>query len=182
MSFSIQPTLQNEKVILYPLLKEDFEDLYAVCSDPDIWAEHPNKNRWKREAFQNFFEGAMQSGGAFKIVDKKTNEIIGSTRFYGHDAEDDSVLIGYTFFATSRWSKGFNVSVKSLMLDYIFQYVNKVIFHIGAGNVRSQNSIVKIGAVKVDELVVTYYGEAPKLNFVYEVMRKEWNDRNGNNS
>jgi RimJ/RimL family protein N-acetyltransferase len=53
------------------------------------------------------------------------------------------------------------------MLDYAFQYVNKVYFHIGAFNIRSQKAIEKIGAIKVDEFEVEYYGEDSKLNFVY---------------
>ena len=57
------------------------------------------------------------------------------------------------------------------MLDYAFQYVDKVYFHIGAFNIRSQKSIEKIGAVKVDEFEVTYYGEESKLNYVYEITR-----------
>jgi hypothetical protein len=44
-----------------------------------------------------------------------------------------------------------------------------VYFHIGACNIRSQKAIAKIGAVKVDEFEVEYYGEEPKLNFVYVI-------------
>lgn len=174
MNFSVQPTLENDKVILYPLLKTDFENLFAVGSDPAIWAEHPNKNRYQRAVFQNFFDGAISSGGAFKIVDKATGEIIGSTRFYDYDAEESSILIGYTFFATSHWSKGYNHAAKKLMLDYIFEYVSKVILHIGANNKRSLRSIENLGGKKIAEEMVTYYGESPKLNCVYEITKEMW--------
>ena len=70
MNFSIQPILENEQLILFPLQESDFEDLYQVASDPKIWEQHPNKDRWKKEVFRNFFDGAMQSKGAFRIVDK----------------------------------------------------------------------------------------------------------------
>ena len=146
MDFSLQPILQNEKVILYPLQEKDFEPLYQVASDPRIWEQHPNKDRWKREVFQTFFEGALQSGGAFIIVDKATDTYIGSTRFYSHDPKEDSILIGYTFYAVDYWGKGYNPAVKTLMLDYIFQYVSSVIFHIGAENYRSQVAIPAWGA------------------------------------
>jgi len=81
MKIDIQPILENEKVILYPLQENDFESLYITASDPAIWEQHPNKDRWKKDVFRTFFEGAMQSHGAFKIIDKKTGEIIGSTRY-----------------------------------------------------------------------------------------------------
>lgn len=174
MNFNVQPVLENEKVILYPLQEEDFELLYATASDPKIWEQHPNKDRWKKEVFTTFFDGALQSKGAFKIVDKSTGNIIGSTRFYDYNGEDNSIFIGYTFYAVSCWGKGVNRSVKTMMLDYIFQFVSKVCFYIGANNVRSQIAISRIGAEKIAEQVVTYFGEAPRLNFVYEITKEKW--------
>lgn len=174
MNFNVQPVLENEKVILYPLQEEDFELLYATASDPKIWEQHPNKDRWKKEVFTTFFDGALQSKGAFKIVDKSTGNIIGSTRFYDYNGEDNSIFIGYTFYAVSCWGKGVNRSVKTMMLDYIFQFVSKVCFYIGANNVRSQIAISRIGAEKIAEQVVTYFGEVPRLNFVYEITKEKW--------
>jgi len=174
MSVNLQPVLEDENIILYPLRAEDFTALYAAAADPEIWAQHPNKDRWKKEVFSTFFEGAMQSGGAFRVVDKATGQTMGSTRFYDYNAEDSSIFIGYTFYATAYWGKGINPAVKALMLDYIFQFVNKVYFHIGSQNIRSQIALGRLGAVKVDEQEVTYFGEAPKLNFVYEITKAAW--------
>lgn len=181
MDFSIQPTLENEKVILYPLQEKDFEDLYAVASDPKIWEQHPNKDRWKKDVFRTFFDGAMQSKGAFKIVDKATESTIGSTRIYDYNEQENSIFIGYTFYAVVYWGKGFNQSVKATMFDYIFQYVSKVNFHIGADNLRSQIAVSRLGAEKIGEQEVTYFGEAPKLNFVYEVSKEKWKQHSSHN-
>jgi N-acetyltransferase len=174
MTFDIQPTLETDKVILYPLHEEDFEALYAVASDPKVWEQHPNKDRWKKEVFHTYFEGAMQSKGAFKIIDKSTGKIAGSTRIYNYNEQDDSVLIGYTFYGREYWGKGINLSVKTLMLDYLFQFVSRVYFHIGAGNIRSQIAIGRLGASKVGEQKVAYFGEPPKLNFIYRIEKEEW--------
>ena len=57
------------------------------------------------------------------------------------------------------------------MLDYIFQYVDTVYFHVGAENIRSQKAMEKIGAVKIDEIQIAYYGEVEKTNFVYQIQR-----------
>jgi RimJ/RimL family protein N-acetyltransferase len=174
MVINVQPILENESVLLYPLQEKDFDDLYATASNPKIWEQHPNKDRWQKEVFRTFFEGAMQSEGAFKIVDKETGNVIGSTRFYDHNKQENSIFIGYTFYATSCWGTGINPIVKSLMLDYIFQFVSKVYFHIGADNLRSQIAIMRIGAEKISEQEVTYFGEAAKLNFVYEITKEKW--------
>ena len=171
MQINIQSILENDDVVLYPLQEQDFQQLYSVASNPEIWEQHPNKDRWKEDVFQTFFDGAMQSKGAFKIVDKSSQKVLGSTRFYDYSEQTDSIFIGYTFYDTAWWGKGVNQAVKNLMLNYIFQFVSKVNFHVGSENIRSQIAVQRLGAVKVAEQQVTYFGEQPKLNFVYEIDR-----------
>lgn len=169
MSISIQPTLKNERITLIPLSNDDFETLFQVASDPEIWMQHPDRDRWKREVFQGFFDGAIKSKGAFKIIDNSTGEIVGSSRFYDYNQDDHSIFIGYTFYATKYWGTGINPVVKKLMMDYIFQYVDKVYFHVGATNVRSQMALGKIGAKKVAEQDFAKVGEEPNLKFVFQI-------------
>ena len=174
MKFSIQSRLKTQNVKLVPLQTDDFEQLFAVASDPLVWEQHPNKDRYKREVFENFFQGAMESGGAFKIVEQNIGEVAGSTRFYDYNAEDNSIFIGYTFYGTKFWGSKLNPQVKKLMLDYIFQYVDKVNFHVGKDNIRSQKAMEKLGARKVDEVNVAYFGEPEKLNVVFEIRKEDY--------
>jgi RimJ/RimL family protein N-acetyltransferase len=169
--FQPPPILENEFVKLVPLKEGDLELLYQVASDPLIWEQHPNRNRWQKEVFANFFEGAVKSGGAYMIYDAKTNEAIGSSRFYDHIPEKSEVSIGYTFFARSHWGGKYNPSAKQLMMDHAFNFVDHVIFHIGANNVRSQKAIERLGAVKIAEQEMAYYGEDTKLNFIYSIQK-----------
>ncbi|MBO9595803.1 MAG: GNAT family N-acetyltransferase [Niabella sp.] len=169
--FSIQPVLEHPHVKLIPLKAEDFERLYAVASDPAIWQMHPNKDRYQRKVFETFFEGALQSGGAFLCQAMPAGAVAGSTRFYNYDPTEHSIFIGYTFYATRFWGTGLNTEVKQLMLEYIFRFVRTVYFHIGAENYRSQKAIEKLGAVKLREEWVAYYGEPDRLNFVYSIHR-----------
>ncbi len=171
---NIQPTLENDNVKLIPLSQNDFEELFAVASDPLVWEQHPNKDRYKREVFENFFKGAMESKGAFKIIDKESNEIAGSTRFYDYNADDNSIFIGYTFYGTKFWGSKLNPQVKKLMLDYIFQFVDKVNFHVGKDNIRSQKAMEKLGAKKVDEVNVAYAYEPERLNIVFEIYKSSF--------
>ena len=169
--FNLTPTLQNQFVKLVPLKEEDFETLYKVASDPFIWEQHPNKNRWKKEVFQVFFQGALESKGAFVIYDAQTNQAIGSSRFYDFDKEKSQVSIGYTFFARSHWGGKYNPAAKQLMMAHAFQFVDEVIFHIGAQNIRSQKAIEKLGALKIAEEEIAYFGEDSKLNFIYRIRK-----------
>ena len=166
---NVQATLENENVKLVPLNPNDLEELFSVASDPKIWEQHPNKDRYQREVFEKFFPGAIESKGAFKIMDKSSNEVAGSTRFYDYNPKENSIFIGYTFYATKFWGSKLNPQVKKLMLDYIFQFVDKVNFHVGKDNIRSQKAMEKLGAKKVDEVNVAYFGEPEKLNVVFEI-------------
>jgi RimJ/RimL family protein N-acetyltransferase len=164
-----QPILQDDSVILTPLQQDEFEELLAVASDPLIWAQHPNPDRWKREIFRTYFDGALASGGAFMIRDKAHRNAIGSTRFYDHDAEASEIKIGYTFFSRNQWGNGTNQRVKKLMLDHAFQYVRQVIFHVGAQNMRSRIAMQRLGAELIGEEEVAYFGEQPKRNVVFRI-------------
>lgn len=174
MKFSIQPVLENEKYQLIPLQQGDFESLYKVASDPEVWSQHPNKDRYRREIFRTFFEGGMESGGAFKIIEKSTGEILGSTRYYDYDKQNNSIFIGYTFYGRKSWGKGINPQIKKLMLDYIFQFVEVVHFHIGKENYRSQIALERLGGQKIAEQDVAYFGEPTRTNFVYEIKKENW--------
>ena len=170
MKFDLQPTtLANNSVVLSPLKANDFEPLFAVASDELIWEQHPNKLRYQKEVFKNFFDGAIISEGAFLIQDANTHDIIGSTRFYDFDESENSVLIGYTFMGRKFWGSGINAMVKKLLLQYAFQFVDMVYFHVGATNIRSQKAMEKLGAIKIAEQEVTYFGEDSKLNYIYKI-------------
>lgn len=172
MPLDIQPThLQNDLVQLVPLVPSHFEELYAVAADPLIWEQHPNPDRYQRPVFSNYFTGAFESKGAFLIRNATSGEAIGSSRFYDHEPEHRRIKIGYTFFARSCWGKPFNQQVKRLMLEHAFTFVDAVIFHVGASNIRSQKAMEKLGAVKIGEEEVEYFGEPSRWNFVYRIER-----------
>ncbi|MBI3411906.1 MAG: GNAT family N-acetyltransferase [Planctomycetes bacterium] len=149
MSFDLQPTLKCELLELRPLRTEDFRDLYAVASDPLIWEQHPNKDRYKEVVFRVFFREAMESGGALIAIDSKDGQVIGSSRFHGYDKDKSEIEIGWTFLARSHWGGVFNGEMKQLMLQHAFRFVDGVIFLVGPQNVRSQRAVEKIGGVRV---------------------------------
>ena len=167
---NLQPTdLKNNLVWLEPLEQRHFDELYLVASDPLIWEQHPNPDRYKLDAFTNYFKGAIESGGAFIIRDTLSGKALGSSRYCAYDADNKEIQIGYTFFARSCWGKSINKEVKTLMLNHAFNYVDKVVFYVGANNIRSQKAMDRIGGIKIREEVVAYFGEPDRLNFRYEI-------------
>ncbi|MCC6815886.1 MAG: GNAT family N-acetyltransferase [Saprospiraceae bacterium] len=171
-----QIPLQNKFIVASPLKDDHFEGLYKVAADPLIWIQHPNQDRYKREVFEIFFKHALKSKGAYLIQDALSKEIIGSSRFYDFNYHLNSTFIGYTFFKRTHWGSKFNYSCKILMLDHAFKTLNKVIFHIGKFNIRSQRSIERLGAKWVKEIEIPYAGEPLRLNYEYEIEKKLWPD------
>jgi RimJ/RimL family protein N-acetyltransferase len=147
MPFDLQPVLKGELLELRPLGAEDFEELYAAARDPLIWEQHPASDRYKEDVFREFFQGAMESGGAFLVVDSETGRCIGSTRFHAYDEEKSEVEIGWTFLARSHWGGAYNGEMKRLMLGHAFRFVESVVFLVGPENFRSRRAVEKIGGV-----------------------------------
>jgi RimJ/RimL family protein N-acetyltransferase len=142
----LQTFLSNELIALKPLRLCDLEDLYKVASDPLIWEQHPNSDRYKREVFEKYFQSAIESKGAYTIHDRKSNTLIGCTRYYEYDRLNRTIAIGFTFIDRAHWGNGYNATIKKLMCDYAFKFVNNIYFHVGSNNVRSRKAVEKLGA------------------------------------
>jgi RimJ/RimL family protein N-acetyltransferase len=165
MPFDLQPSLRGELLSLRALLPEDLEPLYAVASDPLIWEQHPNNDRYKEDVFKEFFRVALDSGGALIAIDSKNGAVIGSSRFHGYDPEKSEIEIGWTFLARSHWGGVYNREMKHLMLEHAFKFVNTVVFLVGPQNYRSQKALEKIGALRAG----TRLDAAGRESFVYSI-------------
>ncbi len=171
MAFDLQPRLRGELIDLRPLAADDWNELFAVASDLLIWEQHPESDRYKEDVFRVFFGEALESGGAFVVVDKKTQHIIGSTRFYGHDPDKSEIEIGWTFLARKYWGGRYNREMKKLLLTHAFKFVERVVFLVGEHNVRSQKAVEKIGAIKNGTVKKVYGNRPPSLNLRYVIKR-----------
>ena len=171
MAFDLQPNLKGELIELRPLTPEDWDDLFAVASDRLIWEQHPESDRYKEEVLKIFFREALESGGAFVVIDKKSQQIIGSTRFYGYDPAKSEIEIGWTFLTRKYWGGGCNREMKRLMLNHAFKFVENVVFYVGQNNIRSQKAMEKIGAIRNGIVKRTYGNHPPALNVKYVIKR-----------
>jgi RimJ/RimL family protein N-acetyltransferase len=170
----LQPmNLQDNLVELVPLTERDFDALCTVASDPLIWAQHPAQDRYKKEVFQYFFDGALASGSTFVIYNVMSHEMMGSTRYYDYNPKESTIAIGYTFLATKYWGGAYNRATKKLLLDYAFKSVDTVRFHIGVNNIRSQKAILNIGAQKIAEVDFDLNGRQVP-HYEYEIRKVDW--------
>jgi RimJ/RimL family protein N-acetyltransferase len=170
-SFELQPRLVGDLLELRPLRPEDWESLFAVAADPLIWEQHPAYDRYKEEVFNEFFREALASSGAFVVIDRKTQRIIGSSRYFGFEPGKSEIEIGWTFLARSHWGGEYNGELKRLMLDHAFKFVESVVFLIGPTNVRSQKAIEKIGGVMTERGKKTNLNGKTVEHVVYQIKK-----------
>jgi RimJ/RimL family protein N-acetyltransferase len=168
-----QPTLTGPTVIVRPVVAGDWAELFAAGSDPEIWKVHPTPDRYTEPAFRKFFDGAVGSEMAFVFVDRSTDKLIGSSRYYGYDPERSEVEIGWTFIVRSHWGGKTNREVKRLMLDHAFTFVDTVIFWVGEHNWRSQGAMTKIGGIKRSGLFTRELSGAMPY-FIFEITRSRY--------
>jgi len=167
-----QPVLEGERLLLRPLREGDWAALYAVASDRELWALHPAHDRWQEPVFRAFFADALANAGALAVIDKASGEIVGSSRFQGHDpADGGSVEIGWTFLARRLWGSGVNAEMKRLMLGHALQFVNRVLFRVGEDNVVSRGAMKNIGGRLLAETDITELAGRPVVHVIYEIDR-----------
>jgi len=145
---NLQPTLTGETLELRPLRADDWDALYAAASDPLIWEQHPESDRYMPDVFRRYFDGGLACGGGFVVLDRQSGAIIGSTRYSGYDEAESVVEIGWTFLTRPYWGGAYNREMKRLLVGHALQSVKRVIFSVGLTNVRSQKAMEKIGGVR----------------------------------
>jgi RimJ/RimL family protein N-acetyltransferase len=173
-----QPTLTGPTVVVRPITADDWFELFAAGSDPEIWKVHPRSNRYTEPEFRKYFDSAVASKMAFVFVDRSTGELIGSSRYYGHEPELSEIEIGWTFVVRKFWGGATNREVKRLMLDHAFTFVDTVILWVGEQNWRSQGAMTKIGGLKREGLFTRELsGATPHVIFEIRKSRYEQGGR-----
>ncbi len=118
--FDFQPTLSGDLLTLRPQVPEDWDALFAVASDPAIWAMHPMRERYREPVFRAFFDDALADRGGLVARDRADGTVFGFSRYSELFADPGEVEIGWTFLACDRWGGGWNREMKKLMLGHAF--------------------------------------------------------------
>jgi RimJ/RimL family protein N-acetyltransferase len=170
----LQPTLIGPRIVVRPITPMDWDEMFAAAADPEVWALHPIRDRYKTEVFRDFFAGAIASRSAFSFVDRQAGTVIGSSRYHGHDPTAREIEIGWTFLARSYWGGSYNAEVKRLMLEHAFDFVDTVVFWVGETNWRSQRAMEKIGGSRRAGLQPRTLGGTTWMHVVYEIPKRDF--------
>lgn len=150
--FEQEIILENERVILKPLHKDDFEALNTIAYHPAIW--EVGMNNLKEPAhLKEYIQSAISERNnklsyPFLIVDKKQNRMAGSTRFGSISFANKRLEIGWTWIHPDFQGTGVNKASKFLLLQFAFETLQfkRVEIKTDAINQQSRKAILKIGA------------------------------------
>jgi len=174
--------LEGSLVKLIPLRRDHREDLLRAAADGELWklwyTSVPSEKTI--DAYINWVLSEWEKDKAlpFVVVDKKTNKIIGSTRFCNATPEHRRVELGYTWYAKSFQKTGVNTECKYLLLTHAFDTLDciAVEFRTHWHNVASRNAIARLGA-KQDGVLRNHQIDAEgaiRDTVVFSILRDEW--------
>ena len=167
-----QPILEGERLRLRPLTADDWDALFAIASDRQIWDQHPAGDRWQEDVFRKFFDESLGASGALVAIDRASDCIVGSSQFRPCPLDPSEMEIGWTFLARDQWGGATNRELKRLMLSHALKAFPRVLFRIGDTNWRSRKAMEKIGGKLVEGMLEKgeYKGEQV-THVVYEITR-----------
>ena len=179
-----QPTLEDAHVALEPLCAEHVPALEAAAADGQLWelwftsVPAPGQMAaYVEKALAGQRVGRMVP---FAIREKRTGELVGSTRYYDLVDDPPRAAIGYTWYAR-RWQKSHvNTACKRLLLAHAFEALGCVAveLHTDGRNLDSQRAIERLGATR--EGVLRAHKRRPdgslRDTVCYSVLDREWPD------
>jgi RimJ/RimL family protein N-acetyltransferase len=115
---------------------------------------------------------------AFAVRNLKTQQIVGTTRFYNVEPAHKRGLIGYTWYAKSEQGTAINTEAKYLLMQYWFevQKANAVEFRTHFFNEASRRAIERLGA-KQDGILRSHQilkDGSIRDTVVYSIIASEW--------
>ena len=181
--FTQEYTLENERVLLRPLLLSDLPILEKyVMEEPDLWqyslvAIHDIADLEKY--IQDAIEARkLKTAYSFIVFDKLLQEYVGCTRFYDIQLTFKSTQLGYTWYSKKVWGTGLNQHCKFLLLQFAFDQIGfeRVEFRADNNNKRSIAAMQKIGCTI--EGVLRNHLPIPngtrRDSIVLSILQQEW--------
>ncbi len=139
--------LEGSLVVLEPLGEGHGDGLWQAAQAAEIWdwLAHITNSREYFDAWLGASLEKVASGeeGPFATRDRRSGDVIGTSRYLNVRPYDHVVEIGWTWLTPSAWGTGANVEAKLLMLEHAFETLDcvRVEFKTDARNERSRAAL-----------------------------------------
>lgn len=177
--------LENEKIILRPLVDNDYDELLVFSiNEPEIWKFNAFGANGE-ENLKKYLESAIsgrknKTEYPFVVYDKIENKIIGSTRFYAINLQYNTLELGFTWYGKKYQGTYVNKICKYLLLELAFEKLNfeRVGFKANNINERSVNAMKSIGC-KSEGILRNFALDSENNRIdvvVLSILKNEWFD------
>ncbi|OUJ76222.1 GNAT family N-acetyltransferase [Hymenobacter crusticola] len=178
-------TLENSRVRLRPLEATDFEALKAIAFEPEVWRFMTTpmpRNSVELATYLTYAlkERAIGKRYPFVIIDRMTNQIVGSTSYMSITPEEKRVEIGATWLGKPFQRTGVNRAAKHLLLKYAFGELGceRVELKTDARNWQSREAMQRMGATEEGTLrshMLTQGGQRRDTVY-FSILKPEWDE------
>jgi len=183
-NFESDIILENERVLLRPLVLSDFSILaHFVEEEPELW-NYSLVAIYNSTDLENYIQTAIEARAqktsyAFIVFDKLLNEYVGCTRFYDMQLAYQTTQLGYTWYSKKCWGTKLNANCKYLLLEFAFDKMafERVEFRADNNNKRSIAAMQKIGCTIEGVLrnhLPMHTGKR-RDPIVLSILKEEWN-------
>ena len=167
--------LETPRLILREYTPADFDDLYAILSDPETMRHYPRPYdekgtmRWLSWSFDNY---RTYGFGLWAIELKESGEMIGDCGLTMQPIDGEQLPeIGYHIHKT-HWRKGYGKEAATAVRDWCFAHTafDAVYSYMTRSNIASYSTAASAGLVRIKE----YTDEQGEPHLVYRITREEW--------
>lgn len=183
MDFKTDYILENSKLILRPLVEEDYDQLLQFSLDePEIWkfnafgADSPeNLKKYISTTLSNKYK---ETEYPFVVYDKQLGKLIGSTRFYAINSINKTLELGYTWYGKNYQGTHVNKNCKYLLLEFAFENLGfeRIGFKANNANKKSISAMKSIGCT--EEGILRNFSldsEGQRIDvIVLSILKDEW--------
>lgn len=175
-------TLEGRWVRLEPLTTAHVDALSAAASDPTIWTWYvlafDTPDKMQRLMAQAQRAQADGSELPFVQIERRSGQVVGSTRYMNIDRANRRAEIGFTWLISRCQRSGINTEAKYLLLRHAFETLglNRVEFKTDVLNEKSRRALERIGAVQEGIFrshMVTEIGRI-RDSIYYSIIKTEW--------
>lgn len=182
-SFEDAYILEDERVVLRPLISDDFNNLLSFAmNEPELWKFSLISGSGEAGLI-NYIKIALEGRDAhreypFIVYDKQKAAYAGSTRFYDIQLNQKTLQLGYTWYGSAFQGTGLNKHCKYLLLDFAFDkmQMERVEFRADNNNKRSIAAMKSIGCIEEGVLrsnTIKQDGNR-RDSIVLSILKAEW--------
>ena len=170
--------LETHRLILREYTMEDFDELYAILSDPETMRHYPapydekGVARWLTWSLNNYKTCGF---GLWAIQLKENGQFIGDCGITMQSIDGESLPeIGYHIHK-DQWRKGYAKEAATAVRDWFFTHTDyaAVYSYMKYTNLPSYATAASLGMRRVKE----YPDPKDGICYVYRITRKEWKKR-----